>query len=83
MCMKKYFRYGDQVVIVGTGAERIDGQQGKIIGVASRHIVDCYIVDLGEPKYWAENFSAIVLTESCLDLVEYARLKPSTTIEGI
>lgn len=67
---KKNFKFNDQVRIVNTGCY-VDQFRGRIVGKASENVIDTYIVDLygiftGES---GEQYSAIVLTESCLELV--------------
>lgn len=66
--------FEDKVFIKGTNTE-LDGVMVKVIGVASRHISDSYIVAFvdGRTRQTFENFgqkpmeySAIVLPEGCL-----------------
>ena len=69
----KNFAYEDVVIIKNTGSADLDGKQGYISGVASRGLIDVYIVDLSEVRVdVAENrlYHSVVMTEHCIELFE-------------
>lgn len=64
---KLNLQYGEMVRLKGTNSE-LDGQVGFIIGVASRNILDTYIVDFQRVHSLdGELFSAVALWEACLE----------------
>lgn len=71
-----HLRSHDRVRLVKMGPESIDcrtplnGKTGKIVGVATRHLVDCYIVLLDTP-FVLDDFEhiAVSIPECCLERV--------------
>lgn len=69
---KLNLNYGDVCVIKGTCTE-LDNEKVRIIGVATRHILDTYIVEFTDNKTRVtiedgveHEFRAITLPEGCL-----------------
>jgi hypothetical protein len=72
---KNFFNFNEKVRIKKTGTY-LDGQIVKISGVASRNIVDTYIVILEQPQtliidpeIGEETYQSLVLPEWCLEHV--------------
>lgn len=69
---KLNLKYGTHVLIKNTGSE-LDGCEGRVIGVAVRHIKDIYIIQflgcstrIGKEGH---QYDAFIMIESCLEPV--------------
>jgi hypothetical protein len=66
---KKNFRYGERVELENmgnTGFSPYEGLKGTIVGIATIHIVDTYIVEMDEfpNEHW--EWKCITVPEGCL-----------------
>lgn len=68
----------DRVRLINLGPEAPDsrkplnGREGSVVGVATRHIIDCYIVLLDE-AYVTNDFihQAVSIPECCLERIKH------------
>lgn len=66
----KNFMQGDLVMVDGGIIDRNGPpRKGKILGIASRTIIDCYIVDVGEKISEEYPFTAIAVSEFQLNKI--------------
>ncbi len=71
MFNKLNLQTNDRVKLVKLGFNPLNEREGTIIGVATRHIVDCYIVLLDE-VYVTSDFihQAVSIPECCLERIK-------------
>jgi hypothetical protein len=66
MFERKNFKQGEDVIVDNIIFGVNTQVTGKIIGLSSRNLVDCYIVDVGKQFIDEYPFTAVVVQESYL-----------------
>jgi hypothetical protein len=66
---KANYTYGTRICLIKTGGT-LDGQTGTVIGKSFENVIDSYIVSLDNYPTPDVEWSAITITEACLQRIE-------------